>query len=1122
MKLLISTVLAMTSVMGLSAQTILSEDFETGNTGDKPTPVTVGQGWQVVNGYKGDVSRYNWYNYYAKAESDNGPTINGDCCAAVEAPFTYDASKPDGYGPREEILLSPELDLNDTYQLGFTFRVSPMNSSEKSRYDLQVRVVTDNNLAGAETIFSIQNEKMLRESGISVFPIPDWNKYSAQVDLSDFKGEKVKLAFVYKMMGETANVLWLDDISVSKYTPATTPVASVTTDRYDYGSLYIGEKKYTDVITLTNKGTDGLKITSVDLPAGVALSIDPATVNLDRYKSVSFQLSYTASLQSPASANAVLHTTGGDVTIALKASKQFVPAGSTLVTFEGYFPPAGWNNNGWMAIGKALEGDQSAYCDGNFSASSLRSPRLDLTDGGDVTFTYFNYFDDDEYALPEYNIVLQLSDDGGDNWITMWATPDENLNEVLDVTVNLPAKGDNCYLRWYYPRVETDDEGAFAHSSFYLDRVLLPNVYGADGVPMDTKVLTPANNATDIYPRDIKLSWTPAQFAKGYKLYVGSNTAGNDLIDGLDLGDVLTYTLPSAAYETTYRWKVVAYNDKGSCQTASTWKFTTQPDASVSTYPYEENFEGNTLPAGWNNVPSTNYNRTWSINSYFPYKNDGKEYGALCTIWLQNGDSNAVMSPEFSLPANRPASISFVWGDTHPRDLVVDPMGTVQKQNVEPNNGKSQQFFEILVDNEWITLSTLSENPFDDDHKYWINEKIDLSAYAGKKVMFRWRHVSYSSNDNGGSLTHIMVTENEGQRALFNKSEYAAGKVNYNKAVNSGDVFSIINDGTEALTVKSATFAGDNFETSIAAGDHIAIGSTLPFNITFKALDSNGSVNDVLTVEYEGGYKMTLPVRGIALPEGTYYYSFEPNDLDYDWEQDFSQIDVDKAANYDISSYWVHYSAGGMKGAFSCESDSKEDGMYGMMKPVSGMYALVAASPQSTSADNWLISKKMKATAASQFEFYARNWDCTTSVLPESNHHVEVLVSEAGNTDTKDFVSVMRDTEIPLVDEGEWNHYAVDLSSYAGKNIYVALRHTTVGPSNLAFFDDLRFSNFDTDLTGVEEIGAADGIAADADVTVYSLDGVTVAAGKAGDVLPALAKGLYIVRTDSAAFRIMK
>lgn len=1122
MKKFLLTSLALLSFGALNAQTILSEDFETGNTGSSPTPVAAGQGWTVINGYKGTNTKYNWNNYYSNADSESGATISGNCCAMVDSPFSE--SEQDGLGPREEMLITPELDLNDTYELQFTFRVSPVNHTDRSKYDLQVRVITDGNVNGAETIFSIQNEKMLRESGVQTFPIDNWSPYTAKVDLSDFKGEKVKLAFVYKMYTTTANVVWLDDISVKKYTPAVGPQASVTLNRYDYGTLYIGEKKYTDMITLTNTGKDGLKITSVELPEGVSITIDPATVNLDRYKYVDFYLGYTASMTSAAQGNAVLHTTGGDVTIALTARKQFVPEGSILETFEGYFPPAGWVNNGWNQVQTALEGDYSAYCGGGFGVCTLRSPRLDLLDGGNVTFTFLNYFADEEEEIPYYDVLLQVSTDGGDNWVTKWTSEGKELNTVQTVTVDLGLGDDNSYIRWMYPMVESDDEGALPHSTFYLDRVVLSNVYGMDGVPMRSSIVSPANQATEIYPRDVQLEWTPAQFAKGYKLYLGT-TSANDIIDGLDLKDALTYTLPILNYETAYRWKVVPYNDKGDCTTAQTWRFTTQKDATVSTYPYEENFTDKGIPTGWNSTPSNDsYGRVWDINQLYPYKNDGKTYGSLYTMWLNKGVSNAINSPEFKLPEDLPMSVSFIWSDSHPSDLVVDPTGTVKKENVEPNNGIGDISFEIFADNEWKQLAYISTKPFDGDRKYWFNEKVDLADYAGKTVMFRWVHNSYSGNDDGATITHVVIGVNKDQDAYFNKSGWNAGKVNFNKGVNSGNIFSIINNGTAPLQIKSATFENSNFTTSLKSGNTVPVDGVLQFNIQFNAQTTSAPLADVLTVEFESGFKLELPVEAEALAKGSYYFSFEPNDLDLDWKQEFTMIDVDKSANYDITSYWVNYTAGGTKCAFSVENDSKENGMYGMMAPISGMHALVGASPANTTADNWIISKRMIASGTSKFDFYARNWESLQSVLPSGKHSVTVLVSTEGNTNTSDFTPVMRRTEMPYLDASNWHHYEVDLSEYAGKPIYVALQHTTTEPSNLAFFDDFRFSNFDLDTSGIDCIDSS--IADDAEVEVYSFSGVLVAKGTGNGVLSNLEKGLYIVKVkdgdNSRSFRIVK
>lgn len=1098
------------------AQTILDEDFETGNTGQNPTPVAKGAGWTTVNSYTGNTTKYNWHNYYSAITDESpNPTISGKCCAAVDGAM-FNGSE--GNGPREEILLTPELNLNDTYQLQFTFKVSPVNAYDNTRYDLQVRVVENDNLAGAETVFSIQNQKMMRDAGITVFPIGTWDPFTAKVDLSDFQGSKVKLAFVYKMLHETANIVWLDDVSVRKFTPATGPVPSLSMDRYNFGNVYVGERMYSDVITLTNTGKDGLKITGMDLPAGVSVTFDPAAVNLETYTSLDFQLCYEAAMTSAASGNAVIHTNGGDATIAVSASKQLIPDGYTLETFNDYFPPAGWNNNGWGWSSRPIEGEHSALGSGDYTVSTLRSPRIDLTEGGKLKFTYYNAYDGE--TAPEYDIMVQVSYDGGDNWVTKWTSDWQNgLNKTLTAEVDLGYGDDQCYVRWMYPAVETDDEGAAEHSAFTLDRVLLPNVVGADGVPARATVISPANGATGVYPKNVVLQWGPAQFAKGYKVYVGTNTEVNDLVNGVDVGNALTYTVPVCGYDTKYYWKIVGYNDKGDNTSAPRWNFTTQPDASVADFPYEQNFLTEDIPAGWAMTPSEVYSREWYVNSLYNYELDGNSYGVLASNWLNAGDSNAVMTQEFQLPADKTMSISFIWGDEHPADLIVDPTGMVQKNNAVPDNGISYTHFDIYADGAWTTLSTISEPRNDSEKKYWINEKIDLSAYKGKKVQFRWAHYSLSGNDDGASLTHIVIDENKANSASFNLSSWDAGKVNYDKAVNSGDIFTIFNQGADDLKVKSVTFDTPNFESSLKAGDVIAAGQARQFNLQFNALETASKVSDQMTVEFESGYSTSLPVSGQALAKGVYYYSFEPNPLDYVWDEDFTMIDVDRGANYSFSSYWVYYSADGIRGAFSAENDSKEHGMYGMMKPVSGLWALVASSPESTNADNWIISKAVTATAHASFDFYARNWETLQSVLPDPTHHVTVLVTEQlDNPQPADFTTVMRDTEMPLLGEGEWNHYEVDLSAYEGKNIRVALRHTTNSPSNLAFFDDFTISGVDGYVHAIGDVEAD--LSADATVEVFSISGVKVAEGRGLSVLDTVDHGFYVVRvTDGLSVK---
>ena len=1091
------------------AQTLLDEDFETDyvksddNASSYSRPVAKTEGWTTVDSYSGTKENYKWVNYY-----NSKGTISGKHVAMVDAP-TYSTGTGDGEGPREEILLTPELNLDNTYQLSFDWETSAMAFESRSLYDLQIRIVKNDDLANAETIFSIQNAEDLKESGVTNFV--GWQANTSKLDLSEWKGEKVKIAFVYKMLTTTGNCIYLDNVLVKQFTPATGPIATVNKTSYDYGKMYLGEKFYTEQIKLTNTGKKGLTITSVELPTGVALTIDPTKVNLDKNESVSFQFSYTASLTSPESSNAILHTNGGDVTIALKATKEMVPDGMTEETFEAYFPPAGWTNDGWSQTASALEGDRSALATVDTQDDHIISPRLDLTKGGQVTFEYYNSFTSEDGSTYQSNdIKLELSTDGGETWTQKWIfdyEDDAKSNTKITETVDLGTATDNCYIRWTNTGVTSDDGDVPECSNFYLDRILLPTLYGADGVPTYSNLVSPADSLTEVYPRNIKLEWTPAQFAEGYNLYIGTAPGVYNVVEGQDLGNVLTYNIDRTDYETTYYWKVVGYNSVGASTTAKEWCFTTQKDASTVNYPYTEDFSGKTLPTGWLTEGVSQYNRKWSINEY-----NGNDKPCLYSPWLNKGEYISVTTQEFKLPENKTMAISFDWGDRHPTDLKADEMGTQHKTNIEPNNGVNDLTFEIYADGAWTKLDHISTDQ-SGDYSYWYNETYDLGAYAGKTVQFRWTHYSYAGSDDGAAIDNIAIEEKLGDKAIFNKSKWSAGKVNYNKAVNSGDIFTLLNRGANALKIKSATFGTENFATSLKAGDEIAAGDGLVFNLQFNAKDSKSAVSDQLTVTFESGYSMTFPVSGTGLAETTRYYSFEDNDLDYSWKNDFTMIDVDKAATSRFTYYGTECPESGGVFAFTTVYERPT---HNGIAPISGDAVLMAGTPSSDDiqGDNWIISKQITPQSGATFDFYARNLESLNSILPSAKHKIAVLVSETSNTDRDSFTEVMKLQELPFLDGHEWQHYTIDLSDYAGKPIYVAVRDYNETFALQAFVDDFTFTNIAADGTDLIQ-GIEAGEAAQAKVSVFNMNGMKVAEGTGLSTLDSLQKGIYVVKMNT-------
>ena len=282
------------------------------------------------------------------------------------------------------------------------------------------------------------------------------------------------------------------------------------------------------------------------------------------------------------------------------------------------------------------------------------------------------------------------------------------------------------------------------------------------------------------------------------------------------------------------------------------------------------------------------------------------------------------------------------------------------------------------------------------------------------------------------------------------------------------------------------------------------------FDVTFLAKDAAKLVNDEMRIEFESGYTATFPVSGEALADNVLYYGFEPNELDYEWKSDFTTKDVDGQVTYMSHYYLTQIENDGGRYAFTQAIHSNPN-----LTAHTGVGTLAATAPDNNSAaDDWLISKQIHPLPDATLDFYARNLATTGSVFNGDNdlHSVEVLVSETGNTNTADFQTVMPRTEMQYLAENEWNHFVVDLSAYVGKDIYVAVRHTTVNANWIAFFDDFTFTNIQNgSLSGIDALRAD--LSANTQVTVYNANGVQVAKGSAAQTLQQLEKGLYIVKT---------
>jgi hypothetical protein len=97
--------------------------------------------------------------------------------------------------------------------------------------------------------------------------------------------------------------------------------------------------------------------------------------------------------------------------------------------------------------------------------------------------------------------------------------------------------------------------------------------------PSCTDVVSPAHGAVNV-SATTALRWTTGGGSpSGYKLFFGTDNPPTNLINGTNLGNVLTYDPPgNLNFLTTYYWKVVPTNMNGDALGCTIWSFTTGAD----------------------------------------------------------------------------------------------------------------------------------------------------------------------------------------------------------------------------------------------------------------------------------------------------------------------------------------------------------------------------------------------------------------------------------------------------------------------------------------------------------------------------------------------------------------
>lgn len=255
----------------------------------------------------------------------------------------------------------------------------------------------------------------------------------------------------------------------------------------------------------------------------------------------------------------------------------------------------------------------------------------------------------------------------------------------------------------------------------------------SEEVPLPAVLATPANITEDIdIMNNPVLTWTAGSSnTDGYYVYLGTSASSFDIINGEAVAKNPTnYEIFQALdYNTRYYWKIVPFNNYGSCADNLVWSFKTMQDPVITELPWIEDFDNvtgnsgkNDRPEGWS-IENTHGDITWDIlvnnESFDPFANSAPN--SMHVGFGMNPKDDYLYSPPISLNAGNKYQLTY-WLHTDV-DLTT---GLVYKEKLKVylgSDNKSSEMTKLLSDtlvDHTDYMEIKSEFTVEEDGEYYI------------------------------------------------------------------------------------------------------------------------------------------------------------------------------------------------------------------------------------------------------------------------------------------------------------------------------------------------------------------------------------------------------------------
>ena len=303
----------------------------------------------------------------------------------------------------------------------------------------------------------------------------------------------------------------------------------------------------------------------------------------------------------------------------------------------------------------------------------------------------------------------------------------------------------------------------------------------------------------------------------------------------------------------------------------------------------------------------------------------------------------------------------------------------------------------------------------------WHEYSVDLNSYVGQEVYIAIRH--FNSQDNFCLCVDDVFVGPQAHDPLVNCSIALDGTTVANNVT-----------GTQYLLNTDGFANNSSHNTTVTATYQSGATLTKSTDWTFRSADNFQGSPTGLHANSDGAsvnLSWTLPMMNSSFTVDELLYDFADSTM-----SDLTLID----ANHDGYNFKI-YPYGGYGSGKCLKSESWVTGNVGALNP-----------------DNFVVLPRLTPHEGATFSFMAV--DANMPGIAPDPEHFGVAVSTAGNTNPSDFTMIQEWNST-----GSYTEYSVDLSAYAGQQIYVAIRHfNTTGETYYLYVDDIKVTNVEAEI----------------------------------------------------------